>query len=48
MTVFRTDAFRRVARLMHTRLTPEERHNLRLSQTPLAAISASLGAHPDH
>ncbi|ADG79102.1 putative protein OS=Tsukamurella paurometabola (strain ATCC 8368 / DSM / CCUG 35730 /CIP 100753 / JCM 10117 / KCTC 9821 / NBRC 16120 / NCIMB 702349/ NCTC 13040) OX=521096 GN=Tpau_2498 PE=4 SV=1 [Tsukamurella paurometabola] len=27
-------------------MTPQERHNLRLANTPLAVISASLGAHP--
>ena len=49
MTVFRTDAVRRVAKLVRRRahLTPQERHNLELSQTPLAVISASLGAHLD-
>lgn len=49
MTAFRNNTFRRVARLVHTRahLTPQERHNLQLSQTPLAVISASLGAHPE-
>lgn len=48
MTVFRANPVRRLARLVHTRthLTPQERHNLRMSQTPLAVISASLGAHP--
>ncbi|SHV34023.1 Uncharacterised protein [Mycobacteroides abscessus subsp. abscessus] len=48
MTVFRAIPVRRLARLVHTRthLTPQERHNLQLSQTPLAVISASLGAHP--
>lgn len=29
-------------------LTPQERHNLRLSTTPVAVISASIGAHPNH
>ncbi|MEZ0052220.1 hypothetical protein ABIA30_003232 [Mycobacterium sp. MAA66] len=49
MTVFRSDAVRRAVRRVSTRahLTPQERHNLRMSQTPLAVISASLGAHPD-
>lgn len=49
MTVFRKDAVRRVVRLVNARaqLTPQERHNLRMSQTPLAVISASLGVHPD-
>ena len=49
MTVFRANPVRRLARLVHTRthLTPQERHNLQMSQTPLAVISASLGAHPD-
>ncbi|MGX9670488.1 hypothetical protein [Mycobacterium sp. HM-7] len=48
MTVFRAIPVRRLARLVHTRtrLTPQERHNLQMSQTPLAVISASLGAHP--
>ena len=47
MTVFRANPVRRLARLVHTRthLTPQERHNLQMSQTPLAVISASLGAH---
>jgi hypothetical protein len=27
-------------------LTPQERHNLRMSSTPLAVVSASLGCHP--
>ena len=49
MTVFRANSVRRLTRLVHTRthLTPQERHNLQMSQTPLAVISASLGAHPD-
>ncbi|WP_418006075.1 hypothetical protein ACNO8X_27415 [Mycobacterium sp. PDNC021] len=49
MTVFRITSVRRIARMVHTRthLTPQERHNLQMSQTPLAVISASLGAHPD-
>ena len=48
MTVFRANPVRRLARLVQTRthLTPQERHNLQMSQTPLAVISASLGAHP--
>jgi len=48
MTVFRAIPVRRLARLVHTRthLTPQEPHNLRMAQTPLAVISASLGAHP--
>ncbi len=48
MTVFRANPVRRLARLVHTRthLTPQERHNLQMPQTPLAVISASLGAHP--
>jgi hypothetical protein len=48
MTVFRHNTVRRLARLVRTRthLTPQERHNLRMSQTPLAVVSASLGAHP--
>ncbi|MBF6329645.1 hypothetical protein [Nocardia transvalensis] len=29
-------------------LTPEERRNLRAAQTPLAVVTASLGAHPYH
>lgn len=47
MTVFRTAAVRRVAKLVRRRahLTPQERHNLELSHTHLAVISASLGAH---
>ena len=50
MTVFRTAAVRRVAKLVRRRahLTPQERHNLELSHTPLAVISASLGAHVAH
>ncbi|WP_166548254.1 MULTISPECIES: hypothetical protein [unclassified Mycobacteroides] len=28
------------------RLTPQERANLQLSYSPLAVVSASLGAHP--
>lgn len=28
------------------RLTPQERANMQLSCSPLAVISASLGAHP--
>lgn len=49
MTVFRSAAVRRVFRRVsaRTRLTPQERHNLRMSQTPLAVISASIGAHPN-
>lgn len=49
MTVFRTNTFRRFVGLLNTRahLTPQERHNLRMSHTPLAVISASLGAHAD-
>ncbi|MEN4446793.1 hypothetical protein ACJH6J_21280 [Mycobacterium sp. SMC-18] len=49
MTVFRNRTVRRIARLVHSRthLTPQERHNLQLSHTPLAVISASLGAHPN-
>ncbi|WP_166583717.1 MULTISPECIES: hypothetical protein [unclassified Mycolicibacterium] len=49
MTVFRGDVVRRAVRRVsvRTHLTPQERHNLRMSQTPLAVISASLGAHPD-
>ena len=49
MTVFRNNTFRRVARLVRSRahLTPQERHNLQLAQTPLAVISASIGAHHD-
>jgi len=49
MTVFRVLPVRRLARLVHNRthLTPQERHNLQMSQTPLAVISASLGAHPN-
>ncbi|BCI84043.1 hypothetical protein MTY66_56680 [Mycolicibacterium sp. TY66] len=49
MTVFRNRAVRRIARLVHSRthLTPQERYNLQLSHTPLAVISASLGAHPN-
>lgn len=50
MTVFRSDAVRRAIRRLRARthLTPQERHNLQLAHTPLAVISASLGAHPDH
>ncbi|MGB8408207.1 MAG: hypothetical protein WCE30_29505 [Mycobacterium sp.] len=50
MTVFRAAALQRMVRLMHARthLTPQERHNLQMSQVPLAVISASLGAHPGH
>ncbi|MGF6883044.1 hypothetical protein ABIA39_001985 [Nocardia sp. GAS34] len=29
-------------------LTPEERHNLRAAQTPLAVVTASLGGHAYH
>ncbi|WP_155910340.1 MULTISPECIES: hypothetical protein [unclassified Mycolicibacterium] len=49
MTVFRSAAVQRVVRRMRSRthLTPQERHNLQMSQTPLAVISASLGAHPN-
>ena len=49
MTVFRNRTVRRIARLLRTRthLTPQERYNLQLSHTPLAVISASLGAHPN-
>lgn len=49
MNIFRNHAVRRAVRLVRSRthLTPQERHNLRMSQTPLAVISASLGAHPD-
>jgi hypothetical protein len=49
MNVFHNHALRRVVRLVNARadLTPQERHNLRMSQTPLAVISASLGVHPD-
>ncbi|RDI64754.1 hypothetical protein [Nocardia pseudobrasiliensis] len=39
-------AARRVRARYH--LTPQERHNLRAAQTPLAVVSASLGAHPYH
>jgi hypothetical protein len=48
MNVFRTDAVRWVAKRVRARaqLTPQERHNLRMSSTPLAVISASIGAHP--
>ncbi len=48
MNVFRTDAVRRIVERVRARAqrTPEERHNLRLSATPLAVISASIGAHP--
>ncbi|MGH3726929.1 MAG: hypothetical protein ACRDUS_22720 [Mycobacterium sp.] len=28
------------------RLTPQERFNLQMAYSPLAVISASLGAHP--
>ncbi|OHT87771.1 hypothetical protein [Mycobacteroides saopaulense] len=28
------------------RLTPQERANMQLSYSPLAVVSASLGAHP--
>lgn len=28
------------------RLTPQERANLQLAYSPLAVVSASLGAHP--
>lgn len=30
------------------RLTPQERANMQLSYSPLAVVSASLGAHPPH
>ncbi|WP_272936918.1 hypothetical protein [Mycobacteroides chelonae] len=30
------------------RLTPQERANMQLSHSPLAVISASLGAHAPH
>ncbi|WP_216903408.1 hypothetical protein [Nocardia alni] len=36
------ESARRVRARYH--LTPEERHNLRASQTPLAVVTASLGA----
>lgn len=49
MTVFRIHPIRRLTQMVNvrTRLTPQERHNIRMSQTPLAVISASLGAHTD-
>ena len=36
-----------LARNLYARwtMTPQERHNLRLASTPLAVVSASLGAH---
>ncbi|CAM5743192.1 hypothetical protein MAUB1S_04804 [Mycolicibacterium aubagnense] len=48
MNVFRTAPVRWVAKRVRARahLTPQERHNIRLSSTPLAVISASIGAHP--
>ncbi len=48
MAVFRSAAVNRVVRRVsvRARLTPQERHNLQMSYTPLAVISASLGAHP--
>ncbi|MBB4854612.1 hypothetical protein HNP40_001999 [Mycobacteroides chelonae] len=30
------------------RLTPQERANMQLAHSPLAVISASLGAHASH
>ena len=39
--------FNAVRRLWtRNRLTPQERANLQLAYSPLAGVSASLGAHP--
>ncbi|AMU31382.1 Uncharacterised protein [Mycobacteroides abscessus] len=42
-----TTTFNAVRRIwIRHRLTPQERANLQLAYSPLAVVSASLGAHP--
>ncbi|MBE5460026.1 hypothetical protein [Mycobacteroides abscessus] len=42
-----TTTFNPVRRIwIRHRLTPQERANLQLAYSPLAVVSASLGAHP--